>query len=138
MASPHLRTPGTPSLLELCIKAATRDKSCVKAWRQKRRTFEMLPSELAHELFNSLLQSHLLSATLIGYVFNSFFPALCTKVMFLVYSKNVTSQYLASTGAYEHPSGSQLGISCTILFALLRQLALCYLRDFFCFFVFLS
>lgn len=66
MASPHLRTPGTPSLLELCIKAATRDKSCVKAWRQKRRTFEMLPSELAHELFNSLLQSHLLSATLIG------------------------------------------------------------------------
>jgi hypothetical protein len=52
----------------LCVKAACHDKSSVRAWRQKRRTLEMLPSELAYQLFHSLLQTHLLSATLVEYV----------------------------------------------------------------------
>jgi hypothetical protein len=68
MGSSHPASLATPSLLDLCVKAACHDKSSVRAWRQKRRTLEMLPSELAYQLFHSLLQTHLLSATLVEYV----------------------------------------------------------------------
>lgn len=52
-------------LLEMCVRAACRDIKSVRAWRQKRRTLEMLPSELAERLFHRLLQAHLLSPPLI-------------------------------------------------------------------------
>jgi hypothetical protein len=55
-------------LLEMCIRAACRDMKSVRAWRQKRRTLELLPSELAERLFHRLLQAHLLSPPLIELV----------------------------------------------------------------------
>lgn len=62
MASPR---PPAPSLVELSVRSACRDKASVRAWRNKRRTLEMLPSEIAHQLFHSLLRAHLLSAPLV-------------------------------------------------------------------------
>lgn len=80
MASPSPAGLAAPSLLGLCVMAACHDKSSVKAWRQKRRTLEMLPSELASQLFHSLLQAHLLSATLVEYVSNSSLSILIQRV----------------------------------------------------------
>lgn len=65
MALPRPASPVMASLLDLCVSSACRDKTSVKAWRQKRRTMEMLPSELAHQLFHALLRAHLLVAPLV-------------------------------------------------------------------------
>jgi len=71
MTSPRPASPAVATLLELCVSSACRDKSSVKTWRQKRRTLEMLPSELAQQLFHSLLRAHFLSAPLVEYVLHS-------------------------------------------------------------------
>ena len=75
-------------LLEMCIRAACRDMKSVRAWRQKRRTLEMLPSELAERLFHRLLQAHLLSPPLIELVSTTSSDLLASLYCFFQQSRN--------------------------------------------------
>ena len=75
-------------LLEMCIRAACRDMKSVRAWRQKRRTLEMLPSELAERLFHRLLQAHLLSPPLIELVLTTSSDLLASLYCFFQQSRN--------------------------------------------------